>query len=75
MASALTTIRASTASSIRVMARMPTIATQPAAGPSSARIMSPSERASRRVDRNRMTKSCTAPAKITPTRIHRVPGR
>jgi hypothetical protein len=75
IARALTTISASTASRMIMIARMPIIATQPAPGPSSARIMSPSERASRRVDRNRITKSCTAPAKTAPLRIHSVPGR
>ena len=52
---------------------MPAMA--PATGPISERIMSPSERPSRRVDRNSTVMSCTAPANTTPARIHSVPGR
>ena len=42
---------------------------------SSVRMMSPSDRPSRRVDRNRTVMSCTAPAKTTPARSQRVPGQ
>ena len=74
-ARAFTTTRASTASRMTMIIRMPIMATTPAALPISLRIISPSERPSRRVERNRMTKSCTAPANTTPVRIHNVPGR
>ena len=74
-ASAFTTISASTASSSTMIINIPIIATTPAAWPSSLRIMSPSVRPSRRVDRKSTVKSCTAPAKTTPTRIQIVPGR
>jgi hypothetical protein len=60
---------------MNMIIRMPIIAITPAVGPSSSRTISPSERASRRTDRNRIMKSCTAPASTTPTRIHNVPGR
>jgi hypothetical protein len=73
--SAFTTISAITASRITMIARMPTDATVPANGPISARIMSPSERPSRRVERNRITQSCTAPASTTPAISQSMPGR
>ena len=47
----------------------------PAAAPISLRIISPSERPSRRTDRSSTMKSCTAPANTTPNRIHSTPGR
>jgi hypothetical protein len=74
-ASALTTTSASTASRITMMAAMPSIDTTPAALPISVRIISPSDRPSRRVEKNSTSMSCTAPAKTTPNRIHSVPGR
>ena len=57
------------------ISRMPMPAIAPATGPISERIMSPSERPSRRVDRNSTVMSCTAPANTTPARIHSVPGQ
>ena len=74
-ASALTTTRASTASRMIMMARMPIIAITPGTRPISPRMISPSERPSRRVEMNSMMKSWTAPAKTTPARIQSVPGR
>ncbi len=74
-ASALTTTSASTARMIIMIISTPSMATTPAAGPSSMRTMSPRDLPSRRMDRNRMVKSCTAPASTTPKRIHIVPGR
>jgi hypothetical protein len=74
-ASALTTTSASTARMMNMIISTPIIAITPAAGPISVRTISPSERASRRTERKRIMKSCTAPAKITPTMIHSVPGR
>ena len=73
--SALTTTSASTASTIIISTSTPIIATRPGNGPSSSRSMWPSERASRRSERPRIMKSCTAPANTTPNRIHSVPGR
>ena len=74
-ASALTTISASTASRITMIRKVPNRAMMPGTVPSSARISSPSERPSRRIDTNRTMKSCTAPASTTPARIHSMPGR
>ena len=73
--SAFTTTRASTASRITQMRMMPIPTTPPAAGPISVRIISPSDLASRRVEKNSTTMSWTAPANTTPARIHKVPGR
>ncbi len=47
----------------------------PATGPISARTMSPSERPSRRVERNRTVMSWTAPANTAPASIQSVPGK
>ena len=74
-ARALTTTSASTASKMIMIIKMPTIATVPAVSPSSARIMSPNERPSRRVEAHSTMKSCTAPANTTPTSSQSVPGR
>ena len=49
---ALTTTSASTASRIIMISSTPTSAMPPATGPISERTMSPSDRPSRRVDRN-----------------------
>ena len=46
----------------------PIIAMVPAIWPISARIISPSERPSRRVEAHRTMKSCTAPANTTPSK-------
>ena len=53
--SAFTTTSASTDSRMMQISRMPIPATVPGTGPNSERIMSPSERPSRRVDRNSTT--------------------
>ena len=74
-ASALTTIRASTARMMIMIMKVPNSAMTPATGPISDLIRSPSERPSRRVDTNSTMKSCTAPANTTPARIHSMPGR
>ena len=74
-ASALTTTSASTARMMIMIIRTPNSAISPGTSPSSDLIMSPSERPSRRTEMNRIMKSCTAPAKTTPARIHSVPGR
>jgi hypothetical protein len=72
---ALTTTSASTARMMMQMSSTPIPAMAPATEPISERIMSPSERPSRRVERNSTVMSCTAPAKTTPARIHKVPGK
>ncbi len=72
---ALTTTSARTERMMTQISRMPMPAMVPATGPISERIMSPSERPSRRVDRNSTVMSCTAPANTTPARIQSVPGR
>ena len=73
--SAFTTTRASTASRMTMIRSTPIIATVPASSPNSARIISPIERPSRRVEAQSTMKSCTAPAKTTPTISQSVPGR
>ena len=72
---ACTTTSASTARMMMQISNMPMPAMVPATGPISARTMSPSERPSRRVERNSTVMSCTAPAMTTPARIQSVPGR
>ncbi len=74
-ASALTMTSASTASRITMIARMATMAHQPVNGPISSFAIWPSDLPSRRTEPARMTKSCTAPARTTPTTIQMVPGR
>ena len=73
--SALTTTSASTASTMTQIRRMPMPVIVPATGPISAWTMSPSERPSRRVERNSTVMSWIAPANTAPARIHSVPGR
>ena len=74
-ASALTTISASTAMRIAMIARVATRAAVPPMTPSSSRAICPRERPRRRVEKNRTSQSCTAPAAIAPTMIQIVPGR
>jgi hypothetical protein len=50
-------------------------AAAPPTGPISSRAICPRLLPSRRMEKKRMTMSCTAPAKMTPTMIHKVPGR
>ena len=73
--SAFTTTSPSAARMMIMIPSVPTSATPPATGPISIFTISPRERPSRRIEQNRMMKSCTAPANTTPTRIHSVPGR
>ena len=73
--SALTTTSASTASTMTQIRRMPMPAIVPAAGPISARTISPRERPSRRVERKSTVMSWMQPANTAPARIHNVPGR
>lgn len=73
--SARTTTRASTARRITMMARIATIARMPVVAPSSSFAIWPSDLPSWRIEPTRITKSCTAPPRITPMMIQRVPGR
>ena len=73
--SAFTTTSASTEIRMIMIPRMATSATPPATGPISSRAICPSDLPLRRMEAQRMTKSCTAPPSTTPTRIHRAPGR
>ena len=73
--SAFTTTSASTASRITMMASTATMASRPVTGPVSSLAIWPSDLPSRRIEANRMTKSCTAPASTTPITIQMVPGR
>ena len=50
-------------------------AATPPTGPISSRAIWPRLLPSRRMEKNRITMSCTAPAKMTPTMIQIVPGR
>ncbi|MCY1215097.1 hypothetical protein D9M72_269350 [compost metagenome] len=74
-ASAFTTIRASTARMMIMIMKVPNSAIMPGTTPISCLTRSPSERPSRRVEMNRMMKSCTAPANTTPASTHSNPGR
>ncbi|MNT00654.1 hypothetical protein D3C86_932310 [compost metagenome] len=74
-ASAFTTIRASTARMMIMIMKVPNSAIMPGTTPISCLTRSPSERPSRRVEMNRMMKSCTAPANTTPASTHSKPGR
>ena len=72
---ALTTTMASTASRMIMIANTPISAATPPTGPISSRAICPRLLPSRRIDRNKMIMSCTAPARMTPTMIQIVPGR
>ena len=74
-ASALTTTSARTASRMIMIEKTAISAATPPTGPISSRAICPSDLPSRRIEKNRITMSWTAPAKITPTTIHSVPGR
>ena len=74
-ASAFTTTNASTASRITMIARIATSPITPANEFSSSFTICPSDRPCRRIEQNKITKSCTAPPSTTPMRIHSVPGR
>ncbi len=54
---------------------MANMAMVPAIPPTSSRTISARDLPSRLTDANRITKSCTAPPRIAPMRIHSVPGR
>ena len=73
--SAFTTTRASTEMRMIMMPSTATSAVVPATRPISSRAMRPSDLPSRRTEAARMTKSCTAPPRTTPTMIHSAPGR
>ena len=60
---------------IEELARIATIATCPAAVFNSSLTICPSDFPSRRIEANRITKSCTAPPNTTPMRIQSVPGK
>ena len=74
-ASAFTTTSASTASRITMIASTAISAAAPPTGPISSRAICPRLLPSRRMEKNSVTMSCTAPAKMTPTTIQIVPGR
>ena len=74
-ASALTTTSARTASRMIMIEKTAIRAATPPTGPISSRAICPSDLPSRRIEKNSVTMSCTAPAKITPTTIQIVPGR
>ena len=57
------------------MKRIATIAVVPATGEISLRAISASDLPLRRIDEQRMMKSCVAPAKTTPNASHKSPGK
>ena len=73
--SAFTTTSASTAERITRIASTATMASSPVTYPVSSLAIWPSDLPSRRIEPNRMMKSCTAPASTTPNTIQIVPGR
>lgn len=74
-ASAFTMTSARTASRMIMMMKTATRAAIPPTGPISSRAIWPSERPLRRVEKNSVTMSWTAPMKMTPTTSQIVPGR
>ncbi len=72
---ALVTTSASTARRMIMIARIATIANSPVTGPISSLAICPSDFPFRRIEPNRMTKSCTAPPSTTPNTIQMVEGR
>ena len=75
LASALTTTSARTASRMIMIEKTAISAAMPPTGPISSRAIWPRLLPSRRIEKNSVTMSCTAPAKMTPTMIQIVPGR
>ena len=73
--SAFTTTSATTASRMIMISSTVNSATKPPSFPISSRAICPSDLPSRRMEANRMTKSCTAPPKTPPIMIQRVPGK
>jgi len=73
--SAFTTTSAITASMMTMINSTVIKAAKPATLPISSRAICPSDLPSRRMEANRMTKSCTAPPSTAPMMIHSVPGR
>ena len=73
--SALTTTSAMTASMMTMMMSTVTSAVKPATLPISSRAIWPRDLPSRRMEANRMMKSCTAPPRTAPMTIQSVPGR
>ena len=73
--SALTTTSASTASRMIMIAKMAIIAAMPATGFTSSFAICPSDFPSRRIEAQRIRKSCTAPPSTTPAISQMVPGR
>ena len=73
--SAFTTTSAITASMMIMISSTVISAEKPATLPISSRAIWPSDLPSRRMEANRMTKSCTAPPSTAPMMIHSVPGR
>ena len=65
--SAFTTTSASTASKMIMIAKMATMPAMPATLFTSSFAICPSDLPSRRIDAHRITKSCTAPPRTTPT--------
>ena len=74
-ASTFTTTSARTARRMIMIARMAKVPMMPAVVLISSRSICASDLPSRRMEAARITKSCTAPPRTTPMRIHSVPGR
>ena len=74
-ASALTTMSASTARMMIMIVKTAISAAMPPTMPISSRTIWPRLFLLRRIEKNMTVRSCTAPAKMTPTTIQIVPGR
>ena len=72
---ALTTTSATTASSTIMMSRTVISAVNPPMFPISSRAIWPRDFPSRRMEQNRITKSCTAPPSTQPMMIQSAPGK
>ena len=73
--SALTTTSPTTARRMIMISSTVTSAVKPPRVPISSRAIWPSDLPSRRIEQNRITKSCTAPPRTAPIMIHSVPGK
>ena len=72
---AFTTTKPNTAINIIIIKNVPMSAAAPPMGPISSRAICPKLRALRRVEKNNVTISCTAPPNTAPIKIHKVPGK
>ena len=72
---AFTTTKPNTAIKMIMIMKVPIKAAAPPIGPISSLAIWPRLRALRRVEKNKVTMSCTAPPNTAPINIHKVPGK